>query len=444
MATVPKSLKYQLLGQAVPARSYTTQFYADNGQTFQAGQSCWITIPCGQQGTYMDPDVRLTFEVENTGTDQFTIDGTVSSCISKLEVYSGSNQLVSINEYNVLYSMLYDCQCPASNRATLGKAQGVSGLATYGSTTEKYLAGHNINGGFSNKYSIPLMCGLFHLNDKELPIGSMQTDLRIKVDFEQNANWNIRGNNATVQFKNISITAICRELPDEVDGAIEKGAGGSFKFHSKDYSNYVNTVAADSGSASILIPARLSSLSTILHCFRPTENILNSARRSVGSGRCVANLSQFQYQINGALVPQLAVAVSSYDETYEAHTDVQHSLPHLLHALGLYEGLQDLGVGLTDLEFLQKNDTAEDALDDTDPDTLYTTGLGTNLFAVDMGSFDAAMDSVANFGASTLTSTIMLNLQFSTPTTQSYRLSSFAMYDTLYFIDENGILNVRK
>ena len=75
----------------------------------------------------------------------------------------------------------------------------------------------------------------------------------------------------------------------------------------------------------------------------------------------------------------------------------------------------------------------------------YAQSMGTFLFAVDLGSFPAEYDNVINAGLSTLTSTCMLLLEFNDePTTQSYRLSSFACYDTLYFIDDNGIMNVRK
>jgi len=118
-------------------------------------------------------------------------------------------------------------------------------------------------------------------------------------------------------------------------------------------------------------------------------------------------------------------------------------MPHLLQALGLYEGMQPLGCGLERLLYFQKGDTAEDVF--AEDQDFYTQSLGTFVFAVDLGSFPAEYDNVINAGLSTLTSVIMLNLEFSDePTTQSLRLSSFACYDSLYFIDENGIMNVRK
>ena len=97
--------------------------------------------------------------------------------------------------------------------------------------------------------------------------------------------------------------------------------------------------------------------------------------------------------------------------------------------------------------YFQKGDKAEDVFD---PDQenggdFITQRLGTFLSAVDLGSFPAEYDTAINAGLNTLTSTVMLNLEFNDePATQSYRLSSFACYDSLYFIDDNGIMNIRK
>ena len=96
-----------------------------------------------------------------------------------------------------------------------------------------------------------------------------------------------------------------------------------------------------------------------------------------------------------------------------------------------------MGCGLERSLYSQKGDTAEDVFDadQANGGDFYSQGLGTFLFAVDLGSFPAEYDSVINAGLSTLTSVIMLNLEFSDEATaQSYRLSSFACYDTLYFM----------
>ena len=112
-----------------------------------------------------------------------------------------------------------------------------------------------------------------------------------------------------VEFSDINLTCIMREVPDSVESAIAKTSqGGSFSMHSKDYSNYTNVIPADSGSAGVLIPCRVSSLSTILHCLRPTANYANNNRRSI-TGRCTAGLTKFSYQINGVSIPQIAVPV---------------------------------------------------------------------------------------------------------------------------------------
>ena len=75
-------------------------------------------------------------------------------------------------------------------------------------------------------------------------------------------------------------------------------------------------------------------------------------------------------------------------------------MPHLLQALGLYDGMQPLGRGLERLLYFQISDTAVDCFDaeqETGGD-FYTQSLGMFLFAVDLGSFPAVYDSVINAG----------------------------------------------
>ena len=280
-----------------------------------------------------------------------------------------------------------------------------------------------------NSSSPPLVCGLFHNSDKELPLGQLQADLRVKLDWEMASNWDCRGAGGVVEFSDINLTCIMREVPDSADAAIAKTPqGGSFSMHSKDYSNYTNVIPADSGAASILIPCRVRSLSTILHCIRPTANWGNNNRRSI-TGRCTGGLTKSSYQINGVNIPQIAIPVETQSEGMDHQPNICQSLPHLLQALGLYEGMQPLGCGLERLLYFQKGGTAEDVFDADQENggDFLTQSMGTFLFAVDLGSFPAEYDNVINAGLSTLTSTVMLNLEFNDePTTQSYRLSSFA------------------
>ena len=447
MSPVSRSLRYDLLSQAAPCRTWASQFYAENGQTFREGSSTWITIPSGGQNQFLAPDVRLCFSVTNTSENIIALDCTICSAISKLEVYCGSNLLVSVQEYGALFSMLYDTQAPSTHRSTAGKLLGVSDTARMGEPIENWLWGSTINPGATCYFSPPLVCGIFYNSDKELPLGQLQADLRVKIDWEQTANWDCRGAGGVVEFSDINLTCIMREVPDSVDAAVAKTSqGGSFSMHPKDYSSYTNVIAADSGSASILIPCRVSLLSTILHCIRPTANWGNNNRRSI-TGRCTGGLTKFSYQVNGVNIPQIAVLVETQSEGMDHQPNICQSMPHVLQALGLYGGTRPLGCGLERLLFFQKGDTAEDVFDADQENggDFYSQSPGTFVFAVDLGSFPAAYDNVKNAGLSTLTSTVMLNLEFNDEaTTQSYRPSSFACYDSLYFIDYNGIMNVRK
>ena len=362
MSAVPRSLRYDLLGQAAPCRTWTSQFYAENGQAFREGGSTWITIPSGGTNQFLAPYVRLCFSVTNTSGQYITLNGTINSAISKLEVYCGSILLVSVQEYGALFSMLYDTQAPSTHRPTAGKLMGVSDTARMvGWPIENYLFGQNVNPGATDTFSIPLLCGLFHLSDKEIPLGQLQADLRIKADWEQSSNFDCRGAGGSVEFSDANLTCIMREVPESVDAAIAKTSqGGSFSMHSKDYSNHVNVIPADSGSASVLVPCRVSSLSTTLHCLRPTASYANNNRRSI-TGRCAGGLTKFSYQINGVNIPQIAVPVETNTAGQDHQPNVCQSMLHLLQALGLYDGT--LGCGLERLLYFQKGDTAEDVFD---------------------------------------------------------------------------------
>ena len=135
--------------------------------------------------------------------------------------------------------MLYDTQAPSTHRSAAGKLMGVSDTARMGQPIENYLFGQNVNPGAMEMFWIPLLCGLFHLSDKGIPLGQLKADLRIKIDWEQTPNWGCRGAGGSVEFSDVNLTCIMREVPDSVDAAIAKTSqGNSSGMHSKDYSNY--------------------------------------------------------------------------------------------------------------------------------------------------------------------------------------------------------------
>ena len=115
----------------------------------------------------------------------------MNSAISKLELYCGSNLLCGLQEYGAIFSMLYDTQAPSTHRSTAGKLMGVPDTARMGQPIENYLFGQNIGPGATDTFSVPLLCGLFHLSDKEIPLGQLQADLRVKIDWETTANWDL-------------------------------------------------------------------------------------------------------------------------------------------------------------------------------------------------------------------------------------------------------------
>ena len=199
--------------------------------------------------------------------------------------------------------------------------------------------------------------------------------------------------------------------------------------------NYTNVIPADSGSASILIPCRVSSLSTILHCIRPTANWGNNNRRSI-TGRCTGGLTKFSYQINGVNIPQISVPVETQTDGHGSQTQHMPVDAALVTSAGALRWDATARLWTRTTALLPEGRYGRGRISTPTKKTAVisiTQSLGTFLFAVDLGSFPAEYDNVINAGLSTLTSVIMLNLEFSDePTTQSLQTSSsFACYDSL-------------
>ena len=136
------------------------------GRHFARRSSTWITIPSGGQNQFLAPDVRLCFSVTNTSEQMITLDGTICSAISKLEIYCGANLLVSVQEYGALFSMLYDTQAPSTHRSTAGKLLGVSDTARMGEPIENYLFGENINPAPPKRLASHFCAGCFTFQRK--------------------------------------------------------------------------------------------------------------------------------------------------------------------------------------------------------------------------------------------------------------------------------------
>ena len=114
------SLVYQAKPSAVSGHKYRQNLPSYNKSEFLPGEVIMLNVPCGRRGQFLNQKMSyLKFRVTNTSAitasevtagKQATIapDYSISSLISRLELYHGSNLLEQIHEYGLLHTLWMD------------------------------------------------------------------------------------------------------------------------------------------------------------------------------------------------------------------------------------------------------------------------------------------------------------------------------------------------
>jgi len=145
MSSYPKSLDYSSLApMAVAANSQMVVSLPESSRTASPDDITRIRVSTGMAGAYLNCSKSfLKFTVVNTTTyplesstnfdwtakviSPLVLDLSAMSCIKKIEWYSSSNLLESINNYNVLSAIMIDCQMSSEATHTSGDILGLAG-----------------------------------------------------------------------------------------------------------------------------------------------------------------------------------------------------------------------------------------------------------------------------------------------------------------------------
>ncbi len=145
MSSYPKSLDYSSLSpMAVAANSQMVVSLPESSRTASPDDITRIRVSTGQAGAYLNcAKSFLKFTIVNTTTypgetatnrdwtakvmSPLVLDLSAMSCIKKIEWYSSSNLLESINNYNVLSAIMIDTQMSSEATHTSGDILGLAG-----------------------------------------------------------------------------------------------------------------------------------------------------------------------------------------------------------------------------------------------------------------------------------------------------------------------------
>ncbi|KAJ1621506.1 hypothetical protein T492DRAFT_847006 [Pavlovales sp. CCMP2436] len=91
------------------------------------GSKAEFSIPCSNPGLHLDPSQTvLLFQINNNNTGAMTLDGGAHACIQSLNVFFGSVQISSIDEYGALFALTQDYTTDLDSLRSSGTVRGVA------------------------------------------------------------------------------------------------------------------------------------------------------------------------------------------------------------------------------------------------------------------------------------------------------------------------------
>jgi hypothetical protein len=313
-----------------------------------------VNIPAGRRATFLDcQNTYLRYTVRNNDAtvanlQSMITDNNAACFINRLDVYAGSSQLETVQQYNMIYTHYLDFAYTESQK------KGLSSM--YGTDPAGLRAGVQIvGGGGQQTFCMPILSGTIGMgSDKYLPLGMLSSDVRCEFTLEAN-NTAVTAAALTANWSVISFEIICSivELSDEGYAQVLSISPPSspIYLHGISWRNYVSNIAAASSANSILIPARFASLKNIFFHFRPTGNVTALTLLSL-SARSNPQISAWNLRISGGLIPAKQCILESAGTT-GGYAEGAIMIQESFHSLGS----PDLAPGVN-LTFYNVRDTA--------------------------------------------------------------------------------------
>ena len=350
------------------AKSRRVTINPENTASFSSTSSTtdvYFTLPSGKfsfingQNSYLAFDVTADLRIPSavtlgtggtayaTGATTLRIaNGSASSFIRTLEVQMQSQSVELLDKYDVFAAIVEDAQglSRASSVAsvTMGAAPPTAAAASIttglkSATALTYKCGADLfngqtspavgtaftAGGVTLRVCIPLYSStLGTMAQQHLPAAD---GIRLRLAFQPSEiplvlrsaatitsatagasiPWDIRYN-----VSNMALQMDYLDVVPEVYMQLVNEAGGVLRQHGTAVANFGTTISANSTFASLLIPARYSSLKSYMSCFRLSAGTTSIYANSCGD-RIYPALNDYVYRIDGKNYPSVPVRCGS-------------------------------------------------------------------------------------------------------------------------------------
>jgi hypothetical protein len=248
------------------------------------------------------------------------------------------------------------------------------------------------------------------------------TDLRLELTIENTAQA-VVGTAGSTSFvlNNVQLVLTYVDVDPMVASQLEQAVGGRYIISSESWRNYTSILPTNRSGDSVLIPARYSSLRTLLHVWRDNANLNDQTKywlsaRSNPFYSSAGVQSQIQYTLGAVLVPQTPIKFG----VSEAFLQTQQAF----HQLG----------SITNSSRCTLANWTQSNYYDTN-----TSGMGSFALGTNFDSFLNKTDSLT-VGFNTINSPTFLNLTYPATISVAQRLDTFAHFDMILDISEAGLV----
>ena len=431
---------FNLKPSSVPGRVYRASVPTSNKSSFSPQDTAILYIPGGRRNTFLDTtQTYIKYTINNSDASIVqNIDNNGACVINRLDSFSGSNLLETVQGYNILYSYMCDFQMDLGSKLGSSSNYGF-GLGIADDTIRKGAAL-----AVSSRLTVcmPLLSAVYGLGaDKMLPIGLLGDDIRIEITFESQASGLVAASGTpTWTVTNMELELCIVELSDVGMSMVNSVTpfNQPIYLHGNSWRHYTSSLPASAGSFSTLVPARFASLKTLLLCPRCNTTI-NLATAYSTSSRANPNISQYWWRVGPYLIPNKPVTLisSQVGGFAEGYMEIIRSLHGLSHA--------DVGNSIAFDQFNVIDGTAVATVGNGGllqaGHTLTTSARNAFAIAQELELWSQRADVLIS-GMNTLASQVFFECNLDSAPTAVYTLDFYANFDII-FVLENGLLSAR-
>ena len=376
-------------------------------------RDCYFALPSANLGMINVQNSSLLMDVTITGQTSGLCNASGSSLIDSMELIIGNQSVELLQNYAVFAAIVEDHQ--SSSRAT-------NSHAILNGGRDSLKKGAELAADSKIRVTVPIYSAV---------IGTMCSQycpavdgIRLRITFASKENALLcETTGGGYSLSDIVLQMDYLDINPSVYSEMLAEAGGVFKIHGSGVSNFSTTSNLSLPNASLLIPARFSSVKNYFTTFRVSDNIGSDTKNSCGD-RVAPKITGYSYIVDGRAYP--SVPVKAHDGTSflagEAFSEVVKAF-HATHSPDF------------DTVYSLAN---------------YTDAVGTN----DTGSFLIALDWEESgygqlrglvSGMDTINSNTFLELQMTAGSNVPITVDTFAVHDLILELNMlDGSVSVSK